>query len=197
MKDRSSFGMIFLVAFAAGILVMNFGKSILLEHTGLLDENVLRQMVSAYPDSNALFAFVLRKRITLALVMVLLATTYLGIGVCVAVDIWYGFSAGAFLAAAMIQYGFKGILLVAAGVMPQYLFYAPALYALLLWCEATCRFIYYKKQFHGEKFLRDSKTPILLGRVLPLVVLFIVFLVGCFMESFVNPGILKGILKVL
>lgn len=193
MRERVSFGMVFLVGLTVGILTMNFGKSILLENTGLLDENMLTQMLSAFPDSNALFAFVLRKRLVFVVVMVLVATTYLGIGACVAVDLWYGFSAGAFIAAAVLRYGVKGIVLVAAGTLPQYLLYAPALYALFVWCDKTCRMIYCKGYYYGE----DAKTPILWGRVLPLVIILAGLFAGCFLESFVNPGILKGFLKLL
>ena len=193
MRERVPFGMVFMAAFVAGILTMNFGKSILLEYTGLLDENMLRQMSSSFPDSNALFAFVLRKRLSLVVVMVIIATTYLGVGACVAVDLWYGFSAGAFLTAAVLRYGFKGIVLVAAGTLPQYLFYAPALYALFLWCDKTCRMIYGKGHWHGG----DAKTPILWGRVFPLALILMGLFVGCVLESFVNPAIIKGFTKLV
>lgn len=193
MKERFSFGMIFLAGLVAGILTMSFGKSILLENTGLLDENMLAQMASAYPDSNALFAFVLRKRLVVVVVMVLMATTYLGVAACVAADAWFGFSAGAFLTAAMLRYGFKGLVLVLAGVFPQYLLYGPAFYALLVWCDQTCRMIYSR----GYGYSRDTKTPILLGRVFPLLLIFAGALAGCFLESYMNPGILRGFLKVL
>lgn len=193
MRERSSFGMIFMIAFVAGILTMNFGKSILVENTGLLDENMLRQMTSVFPDSNALFAFVLRKRLALMGILIVAATTYLGVAACAVVTGWFGFAAGAFLATALMRYGFKGLLLVAAGTMPQYLLYIPSLYALLLWCEKTCRMIYGR----GHRGSLDTKTPILLGRVLPLLVIFVGLYAGCFLESFVNPTILRGFLKIL
>lgn len=193
MKERVSFGMIFLVGFVAGMIVMNFGKSILLENTGLLDENMLKQMVSAFPEGNALFAFVLRKRISVALVMILLATTYLGVVLCVVYDLWLGFSAGIFLTASVLRYGFKGLFLVAAGILPQYLIYAPVLYILLVWCDRTCRMIYGRNRSFGE----NIKTPDTVGRVLPLVVILAGLIGGCFLESYVNPGILQGAIKML
>jgi len=190
---KSSLGMVFLLAFVAGILTMNFGKSILLENTGLLDENMLMQMKSAFPDSDALFVFVMRKRLTFVVIMAVLATTYLGVAACMAVTMWYGFSTGMFLTAAILRYGFKGILLVAAGVLPQYFLYIPAIYALLIWSDKTCRMIYCKSYYQRE----DTKTPILLGRVLSLVVILFGMVAGCFLESFVNPGILQGFLRML
>ncbi len=193
MKERFSFGMIFMTGLVVGILTMNFGKSILLDNTGLLDETMLSQMSATFPDSNALFAFVLRKRITIILIMVLAATTYLGMIATIAMDFWMGLSAGAFLAAAMLRYGFRGILLVAAGVFPQYLLYVPLFYMLLVWCDKTCRMIYTKGYYQGQ----DAKTPVLLGRVLPLVIIFVGTVAGCFMESYLNPGILQSFLKLL
>lgn len=193
MKERFSFGMIFMIGLVAGILIMNFGKSILLDNTGLLDETMLLQMSATFPDSNALFAFVLRKRITMILVMVIVATTYLGMIATIAMDFWMGLSAGAFLAAAMLRYGFRGILLVAAGVFPQYLLYAPLFYMLLLWCDRTCRMIYAKGYYQGQ----DTKAPVLFGRVLPLLIIFVGTVAGCFLESYLNPGILQSFLKLL
>lgn len=190
---KNSFCMIFLVAFVAGIFVMNLGKSILLENTGLLDEDTLRQISSAFPDGDALFAFVLRKRLTFAVFMAVLATTYLGMGACVAVAFWYGLSTGMFLTAALLRYGFRGILLVAAGILPQYFVYIPVIYALLVWCDKTCRMIYLKEYYRQG----DIKTPILVGRVFPLVIILFGMVAGCFLESFVNPGILQGFLKLL
>ncbi len=193
MKSRFSFGMIFLTGLVAGILTMGFGKSILLENTGFLDENMLRQMTSAFPDSNALFAYVLRKRLIILVIMVILATTYLGMAACVIADVWFGFSAGAFLAAAVMRYGMKGIFVAAAAVFPQYLLYGPMFYGLLLWCRQTCHMIYGR----DHRYLSDTKTPILFGRVLPLLILCVGTLAGCFLESYVNPGIIKGVLKLL
>lgn len=192
MRERFPFGYVFLVGFVAGILTMNFGKSILLENTGLLDENALRQLASMTLDSSALFAFVLRQRMVECIVLAIAATTYLGLAVCVAMTGWYGFSAGAFLAAGMLRFGFKGILLIFASTMPQYLLYVPAVYALLLWCEKTYRMIYRKGYYQSG----DIKAPVLSGRVLLLLGILIVLALGCALESFVNPSILRSFLKM-
>ena len=53
--------------------------------------------------------------------------------------------------------------------------------------------IYFKEYYRKE----NAKTPVLLGRVLPFAVITMGMLAGCFLESFVNPGILQGFLKLL
>lgn len=198
MRGRFPFGYIFLVGLLAGILIMNFGKNILLDGTGLLEEETLRQMSSTVSDSSVLFVFVLRERMIEFAVLALAATTYLGLAACVAAAGWYGFSVGAFLAAGVLRYGLRGILLALAGTLPQYLLYGPALYGLLLWCEKTFRMIYgkghYRKRYYQES---DSKIPAFSGRVLSLLILFVLMLAGCALESFVNPAILRGFLKTL
>lgn len=193
MRERFPFGYIFLVGLVAGILTMNFGKSILLEETGLLDENTLRQLSTVNPGGSALFAFILRKRMLAFLLFVVASTTYLGMAACVIGAGWYGFSAGAFLAAGVLRYGMKGILFALAATLPQYLVYIPVIYGLLVWCEKTCRMIYGKNYYQD----RDTKAPVFTGRVLSLLVLFIAMLAGCALESFVNPAILRGFLKFL
>lgn len=193
MRERFPFGYIFLVGLVAGILTMNFGKSILLEDTGLLDENTLRQLSSVNLGGSALFAFVVRKRMLVFVMFAVAATTYLGVAVCFIGAGWYGFSAGVFLAAGVLRYGMKGLLLALAATLPQYLIYIPAIYGLLLWCEKTCRMIYGKNYYQDK----DAKTPALTGRVLSLLVLAAVMLAGCALESFVNPPILRGFLKLL
>ncbi len=196
MRARFPFGSVFLAGLIAGILIMNFGKSILLENTGLLDEYTLYYMKYMTVDSGALFAYVLRKRMGNALLLVIMATTYLGLVFCAGAAFWYGLSAGAFLAAGVLRFGIKGILLALAGTMPQYLLYLPAFYALFLWCEELYRKIYRKKYYEPD-YGKDKETPTLAGRVLKLLSIGIVLSVGCALESFANPSILLSFLKIL
>lgn len=193
MRSRFPFGYIFLMGLVAGIITMNFGKSIMLEDTGLLDENILRQLSAVNLGGSALFAFILRKRMIVFATLAVAATTYLGIVMAAIGAGWYGFSAGAFLAASVLRYGLKGVFLALAATLPQYLIYAPAIYGLLLWCEKTYRLIY-GRNYYPEK---ERKTPVLTGQVFSLLVIFAMMLVGCALESFVNPTILKGFIMLL
>lgn len=192
MRDRFPFGYIFLAGLVAGIFMMNFGKNILLDNTGLLDENTLRQVSALTLDSGVLFVFILRKRMTEFGVLALAATTYLGIAACVCAAGWYGFCVGAFLTAGVLRYGIKGILLAFAATLPQYLLYGPALYGLLLWCAKTCRMIYGRGHYQ-----EDGKIPVLSGRVFSLLLLLAVTIAGCALESFINPVIFKAFVRIL
>ena len=181
---------IFCISFVAGILVMNIGKSILLENTGLFDEYTLYTMKYMTVDSNALFSYVLRERLVRLLILTVLSTTYLGLVVCVGTVIWYGMSAGAFLAALTLRYGIKGIFLAVVAVFPHYLIYVPVLLALLAWCETLYRGIYGRTINIGED---KAFLPKKLAR---LAAIFGAAVVSCLLEAYVNPLILLSYLRV-
>ena len=181
---------VFLVGILAGIFIMNMGKGILLENTGLLDEYALYHMKYMTVNGNALFYYVLRQRMGTLIIMAVSATTYLGLVVCLGMTFWYGMAAGAFLSALVIRYGMKGILFALTGVMPQYLLYVPAMLALLFWSESLCRSIYFRNTAYGEE---NTALP---KRLLRLTIISLTVLAGCFLESFVNPHLLSGLLKI-
>ena len=181
---------IFFAGVVAGVLVMNIGKSILLENTGLFDEYTLYNMKYMTVDSNALFSYVFRERILKFLAIAVLSTTYLGLAVCVGAVAWYGMSAGAFLSALVIRYGIKGGFLALVAMFPHYLIYIPAFLALLGWCENLYRGIYNRSvNFSEDKAYLPKK-------LVKLAAIFLTVTVACFLEAYVNPYILLGYLKV-
>ena len=182
---------------------MNMGKSILLEKTGLLDEYTLYHMKYMTINSNALFYYVLRQRLGTLFVMAVFATTYLGLAVEIGVVLWYGLAGGSFLSALVIRYGLKGVLFAVTGMIPQYLLYVPAMVLLLFWCENVCRSIYFRHTVYGENDghgirrnipLLQKRTPII--RLLLLGGIAVLVIMGCMLESYVNPFLLSSLLKV-
>lgn len=181
----------FVVGLFGGMIIMNLGKSILLENTGLLDEYTLQQIEAMTVEHSAFFYFVLKERFSKAIVLAILSTTYLGMVICIGTVWWYGMCIGAFLAGSVIRYGFKGVLLVCISIFPHYLFYIPAIIALFAWCEKLYRTIYYEqRQGRGKNgqygFLRY---------LLQFMGIVIALLIGVFLESFLNPILLKSMLR--
>lgn len=191
-ESRFPIALFFSAGLFVGMLIMNFGKSFLLENTGLLDEYTLYHMKYMTVDNSALFYYVLRGRLGRVLVLAILSTTYLGMLMCIGTVCWYGMCAGAFLAAAVIRYGLKGILLVFAGIFPQYLVYIPAMITLLHWCRNVYRMIYIDRTFGTEA----EKNRCLPRYMLQLVGILIVMIVGAALESFLNPYFMFGLLKI-
>ncbi len=180
----------FCAGLVVGILAVNIGKSILLGEGGLFDESTLYHMKYMTVDGNALFCYILRKRMCRVLVIAVLSTTYLGMAACMGVSFWYGLSAGAFVISLMMRYGIKGILLALISMFPQYLVYVPAVLVLLAWCSEIFRGIYIR----GEYSAADKGFLVkMAGRFAGILA---AFAGGCFLEGYINPYLLLGFLKI-
>lgn len=189
MRLGSKFPYLFLAGTLLGIILMNLGKKFLLADTGLLNEEALYHMKYMTVDGNALFWYVMGIRLKPLVSLVVLATTYLGIMAVWGTAAGYGVWTGMFLAAAVIRYGVKGILLVMTAIFPQYVIYGPVFFFLLVWCEQICRLIYF------EKGTRLRSRQLVLVKLLQLVAIIVAIIAGCALESYVNPMIIKKLLK--
>ena len=191
-RGKLPLGYVFLAGMLSGMLIMSLGKSILLENTGLLDEYTLYHMKYMTVDRSALFYYILCLRMKTAIILVVLATTYLGLAVCAGAAFWYGLSAGAFVTAVVIRYGLKGILLAFVSITPQCFIYVPAFMVLLWWCEALNRTIYLDK----NTLTKGAGEITWLRRGGQLALILLVLLLGCLLEGFTNPGLMEKLLKI-
>ena len=189
LKSRLPLPYLFLAGMLLGIVLVNAGREILLDKTGLLGEEALYHMKYMTIDTKALFWHVVGTRLKDIAIPAVLATTYLGLVVVCARAVWYGAATGIFLAASVMRYGIKGILLAGAGIFPQYILYVPVLFWFLVWCEEMCRGIYFEK----SAYLMGRREVIV--KILQLVAIVIVVIIGCMLESYVNPILLKKLLK--
>lgn len=176
----------------AAIVAVNIGKNLVLENSTLLNEYTLYNMKYMTVDSSVLFYYILKSRLFSVLVITILSTTYLGMVVCAGASLWYGVCAGSYLALAVLRYGVKGVLLVLAGVLPQFFLYVPAMVLLIRWCEGIYRGIYLYKGIKNEA----GGSLLLPRRILQYVGIIALMLIGCVLESFVNPHIMMGLLKI-
>lgn len=180
---------LFAAGFLAGILIVNIGESILLDKTGLFDEEVLYHMKYMTVDYNALFCYVLRKRLLTVLILAVLSTTYLGLVICAGTALWYGAAAGGLLTVMVLRYGVKGILLAAASLFPHYLIYFPAIFTLLAWGESVYGSIYHR-------IGTETERNILIKKIGQLAAVIGMTVAGCALEGYVNPEVFLNLLKI-
>lgn len=183
---------IFAMGMFLAVIIVNLGKNIFLKNTTLLDENTLYNMKYMTVDSSVLFYYILKSRLTSVFLIVILSTTYLGMIVCAGATLWWGICAGTYLALAVLRYGIKGVLLVLAGVLPQFFLYAPAMILLIRWCEKLYRGIYLYKGIKNE----TGDSRLLLRSILQFLCMLALVLTGCVIESFINPYFMMGLLKI-
>lgn len=183
---------LFVIGLVLGTVFMNYGKKVLLENTGLLDEYTLYHMKYMTVDNTAFFYYLLRQRILDVLLMVIISTTYLGVLFVAGKTIWYGATVGMFISAAVIRYGMKGIFLVLAGVFPQYIIYVPAYILLLNLCEKTCRSIYFKDSSSVDM----STMDLIRSKIIQILIILGAVVIGCVLESYLNPIIFMNLLRI-
>lgn len=185
---------LFLGGFLAGILIINIWRTPFLQDMELLNAASLSRLRYLEVDGGAFFLYVLRERLGTVFALCLLSTTYIGTYTISVFALWMGTMAGVFLSVASIRYGIKGIALVMAGILPQYLLLVPAYIMLMSWCYELSAALY-----HPEKALNiryGTKRQYFMRKAVQLLVIVGAVIIGSTIESYVNPTLLSGFLKI-
>jgi len=177
---------LFLGGFIFGIFLMNAGWEVLLTEEGLFAASDINRLKYLDIDGGKFFPYVLKKRAESILIPVLLSTTVLSCIVVYGYLIWQGMLMGMMLTAALIRFGLKGVLLVAAGVFPHQLLLFPAMVMVLIWCH---------DRQQSNRYSSGAKLYYMQKAVSVLWICFML-LTGCILESYVNPILVSEVLKI-
>jgi len=177
-EQRMRFLYVLMLGFFIGIIVMNLGKEVLLQEGNILGRTELEYFKSVSLNRGNLFLYVLWGRLRQVLVLTFLAFTFFRIMALYGFVGFMGFAFGMVSSAAAIQYGLKGTALILAAGMPHMLLYVPVYIWLLDWC-------YNLNISKGEA----AKN------IVKYIFFILVTIIGAFLESYVNPEILKSFLK--
>ena len=166
----SPFLWIFLfVGIVLSALVGDLGES-------LLQSGGIAGITTGVFNKKGFFLHVLFSRLTYMTAVILLSTTSLRRLFLILQPALLSLGMGVWMGAAIGEFGIKGILLVLAGLFPHMLLYIFILRFLIivLWDRT-----HYDKQFF-----------------IAIFVLFFMAIIGCLLESYVNPLIVAKILKI-
>lgn len=178
-KFSKRIAILFLLGFAGGILLINLlGKSYL-NQAGILSDYFLKQYKYLEIDSIQLFFYILEKRMKWVAVLWILGYTAIGIIAGGGYTLWFGFSAGTLLSISVLKLGVKGMLFCVGAMFPQILIYVPA------WV-----FFLYAINSKAEKRNFDW------GYTLAGIGMCLITLFGIFVESYMNPWVVKQILRI-
>ena len=144
-------------------------------YTNLLSREYIASMGTSI-DGEEFLWFVLQKRSLPLILVCALGCTRLRRAVAVGFLAWTGFSGGILMTSAVLQTGIRGIFLCLAALFPHFLFYGAA-WVILLWYF----FQYPKVEWNRMKTL----------------VFFLLTAVGVLLECYVNPVLLKWMIKSL
>ena len=180
-----------LFCFVLGIIGANIVDKSKMSGFGLWNSYFIEKFKYARIRPGELFYYILEQRLPVMLFLLLLSVTGWGLwagGVFLA---WQGFAAGFLMAASVVSYGAKGILLMGTAFFPQYLLYIPA--------YVSC--IYLAVFFRDRIKARGGGSGMAHRReyflFLAICLLFLmIYITGILLESYVNPFFLKKILKI-
>lgn len=169
----SLFLIVFFLVLLGSIL---FGEEYI-KYSKVLDKNSLQIWKLEGGESKALLLYVLKERLWVIPLMFLLATTYLAKMTGFVFVLWYGVSLGIVTGISLLRFGFVGIFLVLMAGMPHYLLYIP-IFIFVLRMNGRQRVVC--RKFYLQLFLLE-----------------LMVLIGCILESYVNPILLKKIINFL
>ena len=185
---------LFMIGLFLGILIVNLGYDTWIGESSLLGANMIARLKNSILDGSVLFSYIMKHRLFTVCMLALLATTMIGLPAVCAYICYTGLSAGCLLSVSVIRYGIRGLLLMAAGIMPQGLMLIPAYAAMFVWAVEVNRMLYSKSPYR-ECYVRYSKQ-IYLKKGAQMIGIMIVVIIGCLLESYVTPKILHFVLKI-
>ena len=185
---------LFTIGLFLGILIVNLGYDTWITDGSLLGTDMISRLKNSAPDGGGLFGYIVRHRLFTVCMLGLLATTIIGLPVVCGYICYSGLAAGCLLSVAVIRYGIRGLLLMAAGILPQGVLLIPAYTALLIWAVSVNRMLYSKNPYK-EPYMRYSKQTYI-KKGAQIAGIMAVVIIGCLLESYVNPKMLHFILKI-
>lgn len=185
---------LYLGGLLAGVFAINIWRGLFLQDMDLLNAASLSRLQYLEVDKGAFFLYVVKERIGIVIVLGLLATTYVGIYAISVFALWTGAMAGILLSVASIRYGIKGIALVLAGTMPQYLLLVPACIMLMDWCCKLSTALYHPERAYDMKY--GTKKQYLLRKAVQILAIAGIMIAGSIAESYINPMLLSFFVKI-
>ena len=185
---------LFLGSFLLGVLIMNMGDGVLISENGIFSQASVSRLRYIEIDSGRFFRYVLKHRMGEGALLLLLSTTGLGIISVYVCIIWQGVLAGMTITTAIIRYGIRGMLLILGGMFPHQLLLVPAEIMLLGWCYENCS----RGHFSGKYDLPyyQNRKQQYIRQAIGLLWIIAVIIIGCILESYVNPILISDLVKI-
>lgn len=177
-------------SFALGILFANGMGIEILNSYGVLNSYFLEQFLYGTLDKSALFGSVLLQRLRVCSYLILLDLLIQNPLFQKSIGVLFSMLFGIYLTAAISNFGIKGIVLGLFVLFPQWIFYVGAFLFFYHGADKReKRGIVVHAGYHSRKDI--------LFRIFFYAGFVVLVLLGCALESSLNPVILKKVLKIL
>lgn len=185
---------LFLGSFLLGVVVMNMGNEMLLSENGIFSNASIGRLQYIEIDSNGFFQYVLKHRMGEGVVLMILSATGFGLISVYACIIWQGILAGMTVTTAIIRYGIRGLLLLLGGMFPHQLLLIPVKIMLLGWCYENCCRLHFPGKYM-QPYYKSGKQQYL-RQAIGILWIGVVIIIGCILESYVNPILISDLVKI-
>ena len=167
--------LLFIGSLLLGIMVIVLTGSHFWFEDGLLGSETLERLRSIDIHGSHFFMYLLVRHLAVAGLLLLLSNTMYGRFAVKCFILWQGALFGMYAAAACMQYQLRGALFVSGSLFPHQFVLIPSYVLLIYWCL-------------NEQYIRRRKPWLLLW-------IFTGIVLGCLLESYVNPILIKDILQ--
>lgn len=194
IKNGYQMAYLFMIGLFMGILFVNLGHETWIRNGSLLGAEMMSRLKSSRPAGDGLLGYILRHRLSTGCLLCLVSTTLIGMPFLCAYICYMGLAAGCLLSVAVVRYGIRGLLFMAAVLFPQALLLIPAYILIFFWAADVNRTLYARgTQFEGyERY----SSRYYLKKGAQIIGIMTVVIMGCLLESYVNPSILQFVLKI-
>ena len=193
IKNGYHMAYLFMIGLFMGILLVNFGHDTWIKNGSLLGAEMMSRLKNSRPVGEGLVGYVLRHRLFTGCLLCLVSTTLIGMPLLCAYICYTGLSAGCLLSVAVVRYGIRGLVWHIV-LFPQALLLVPAYILLFFWAAEVNRTLYAPGN-RLEGYERYSRH-FYLKKGAQIIGIMAVVIMGCLLESYVNPGILHFVLKI-
>lgn len=176
-KNKNQLLIVFLVVgFLIGVIYENIVTKNQVVTTEIFLKSNLQRYLQTEVIAEKYIWYVIKEKVFLLLIICILSCVKWKKAFVVLSLVLIGFFAGVFCVAAVLQLGIKGILICIAGMFPQMLFYG-----------FMCGMLFVHWFRFPERQWNRAKT----------IFLAVLFILGILLEIYVNPIIVKFIIRIL
>lgn len=181
---------LFFAVFLGGVIIANIMGIASGKELGAMNEYFINRYMYADINGRELFLYLFYQRIPKFFLLLFLSIGIYGTLIVDGYICCMGFSVGFLSVIAIMNYGIKGILFMLGFFLPQWLFYVPVI--AIWYFELRC---YKRTEKDYRSLKRNSNYPV--KYAVSLIIAGVLFLLGLFMESYVNPFFLQKIIRFL
>lgn len=180
--------LVFMTGFCLGMMFFLFQRSYIVEESGLLDDEWMRQVQRVKLKKMDFLLYIKDVRL-IQMILVFMASVsrmakfflYCGIG-------YMGFAAGVIMLTSVYRYDMKGLLFCFFIFFPHGIFYL--LICWIFFYKVMGNSAYYE---HNNSLIKQKKWYKWLTGILLIVIIFGFFMLGILTEAYVNPTIVQKI----